>query len=219
MSVVLRDANLRYRPLADGQYLHSESRIDDYWPMNLQLLSDRLVFTPLELADIDLVLDLWTDPEVVKYIEEVSTEAELRQEMPVVIKRGGNGAIGEWCVADRETGEKLGSSYLFPMPTEEDDIDYGLFDMGQMPDADIELGYFLKRSAWGQGYATEICKRMLQFAFQEVMLNLVVASVDANNVASRNVLEKSGFLYAGRTLCWGKDSPIYKITRVEWIEM
>ena len=199
--------------------MHSETRKDDYWPMNLQLLSDRLIFTPLELADIDLAVELWTDPEVVRYIEEVSTEAEIRQEMPDVIKRGGNGAIGEWCIADRETGGKLGSAYLLPMPTKEDDIVYGLLDMGRMPDADIEVGYFLKRSAWGQGYATEICKRMLQFAFQEALLNMVVASVDASNVASRNVLEKSGFLYAGRTLCWGKDSPICKITRDEWIEM
>lgn len=187
--------------------------------MNLQLLSDRLIFTPLELADFDLVVELWTDPEVVRYIEEVSTEAELRQEMPDVIKRGCSGAIGEWCVADRVTGEKLGSAYLFPMPTEEDDIDYGSFNMKQMPDADIEVGYFLKRSAWGQGYATEICKRMLQFAFQEALLNEVVASIDENNTASRNVLEKSGLLYAGRTLCWGKDSPIYRITSDEWVEM
>lgn len=187
--------------------------------MNLQLISDRLIFTPLELADVDLVVDLWTDPEVVRYIEEVSTEAELQREMPDVIKRGGNGAIGEWCIADRQTGEKLGSTYVFPMPTEKDDIDYDLLDMKQMPDVDIEIGYFLKRSAWGQGYATEICKRMLQFAFQEVLLSEVVASVDAGNVASKNVLEKSGFLYAGRTLCWGKDSPIYKITRDEWIEL
>ena len=187
--------------------------------MDLKLLSDRLIFTPLELADIDLAVELWTDPEVVRYIEEVSTEAQIRQEMPDVIKRGGNGAIGEWCIADRETGEMLGSAYLLPMPTEKDDIVYGSLDMGQMPDADIEVGFFLKPSAWGQGYATEICRRMLQFAFHEALLNEVVASVDARNLASRNVLEKSGFLYSGRTLCWGKDNPIYKITRDAWIEM
>ncbi|MEL7187067.1 MAG: GNAT family N-acetyltransferase, partial [Pseudomonadota bacterium] len=187
------------------------------WHMNLKLLSDRLIFTPLELTDIDLAVELWTDPEVVRYVEDVSTEAEIRQEMPDVIKRGGNGAIGEWCIAGRETGEKLGSAYLLPMPTEVDDFDYGLLDMGQMPDADIEVGYFLKPSAWGQGYATEICRRMLQFAFQEALLDKVVASVDASNVASRNVLEKSGLLYTGRTICWGKYSPFYKITRDEWI--
>jgi ribosomal-protein-alanine N-acetyltransferase len=186
--------------------------------MKLELLSDRLILTPLELTDIDLAVELWTDPEVVRYICDVPTEAEIRREMPDSIKRGGNGGIGIWCIADRQTGEKLGSTYLLPMPTEGEDVDYGLIIMGQMPDADIEVGYFLRRSAWRQGYATEVCKRMLHFAFQEVALNKVVASVDANNVASQNVLKKSGFLHLGQTMCWGKNSPIYKISRDEWIE-
>ena len=155
---------------------------------------------------------------VVRYICDVPTEAEVRQEMPDTTRRGGNGCIGIWCIADRRTGDKLGSTYLLPMPTEEDDVDYDLIVMGQTPDADIEVGYFLKRSAWGQGYATEVCKRMLQFAFQEASLNEVVASVDANNVASKNVLEKSGFRYLRRARCWGKDGPLYKISCDEWIE-
>jgi len=138
--------------------------------------------------------------------------------MPDTIKRGGDGGIGTWCIADRKTGEKLGSTYLLPMPTEDDDVDYGLIIMGQMPDSDIEVGYFLKRSAWGKGYATEVCQRILQFAFQAASLDKVVASVDANNIASQNVLEKSGFVYLGQTLCWGRDSPIYKISRDDWIE-
>lgn len=161
---------------------------------------------------------MWTDPDVVRYICDVPTEVEVRQEMPYAIKRGGNGCIGEWCIADRKTGDKLGSTYLLPMPTEEDDIDYDLIVMGQMPDTDIEVGYFLKPSVWGRGYATEVCERMLQFAFQDAALIEIVASVDANNIASRNVLQKSGFVYRDRALCWGKESPIYKITRDEWLE-
>lgn len=138
--------------------------------------------------------------------------------MPDAIRRGGNGCIGVWCIKDRKTGAKLGSSYLWPMPTQNDDVDYSLIVMGQMPDIDIEVGYFLKRSAWGLGYATEVCKRMLQVAFQNAALNEVVASVDENNIASQNVLEKSGFIYRGRTLCWSKEGPIYKISRKEWTE-
>jgi len=187
--------------------------------MKLDLFSERLILTPLQLSDIDLAVDLWTDPEVVKYICDVPTEAEIREEMPDSIRRGGNGCIGIWCIADRRTGDKLGSAYLLPMPTEEDDVDYDLIVMGLMPDADIEVGYFLKPSAWGQGYATEVCKRILQFAFQEASLNELVASVDANNLASKNVLEKSGFRYLGQALCWGKDGPIYKISCDEWIEL
>ena len=187
--------------------------------MKLELQSERLLLTPLALADLDLVLELWTDPAVVEYVCDVVTEEELRKEMSDAIKRGGNGGIGIWCIADRKTGEKLGSAYLLPMPVDMDDVDYSLVVMGQMPDAEIEVGYFFKRSAWGRGYATEVCKRLLQFAFQEVSLNEVVASVDEDNVASKKVLEKSGLLDRGRTRSYGKDSPIYRITRDEWNQL
>ena len=187
--------------------------------MELEIFTERLRLTPFVADDLDLALEMWTDPDVVKYICDVMTEAEIRQEMPNSTKRGGDGGIGLWCVADRMTGEKLGDSFLLPLPIDLDDTDFSLVVMGQMPDAEIEIGFFLKRSAWGRGYATEVCKRLLQFAFQEVSLNEVVASVDEDNVASKKVLEKSGLLDRGRTRCYGKDSPIYRITRDEWNEL
>ena len=187
--------------------------------MKLELLTDRLRLTPLVDTDIDISIALWTDPEVVKFIDDVASEDELRAEMADSTKRGGNGCIGIWCVADQMSGEKIGSAYILPMPVEEDDVDYSLVVPGQIPEGDIEIGYFLKPSAWGKGYATEVCKRLLEFAFQDSPLTELVASVNENNVASRNVLEKSGFVESGRAQCWGEDSPIYRITRIEWDEL
>ncbi len=184
--------------------------------MDLELFTDRLRLNPLVDDDLDLAVEMYTDPEVVKYVCDAMTEDEVRQEMPDSVKRGGNGGIGIWCISDRKTGEKLGDTYLLPMPIDEEDTDFSLVVMGQMPDADIEIGYFLKRSAWGRGYATEVCKRMLQFAFQELPLKEVVASVEEENLVSRRVLEKSGLLDRGRTQSYGKESPIYRITRDEW---
>jgi len=184
--------------------------------MELELITERLRLTPLVDDDFDLAVEMYTDPEVVKNVCDPMTEAELREEMPDSIKRGANGGIGIWCISDRKTAEKLGDTYLLPMPIDEDDTDFSLVVMGQMPDADIEVGYFLKRSAWGRGYATEVCRRMLEFAFQELPLNEVVASVEEENVVSRKVLEKAGLLDRGRTRSYGKDSPIYRITRDEW---
>ncbi len=191
-------------------------RIKNNAPMGLELLTKRLRLTPFVADDLDLALEMWTDPDVVKYVGEPVTESEIRKGMPSWIKRGGNGGIGIWCIADRRTGEKLGDSYLLPLPIDNDDTDFELVVMGEMPDAEIEIGYFLKRSAWGRGYATEACERLLRFAFQEVSLNEVVASFDAENVASIRVLEKCGLLDGGRTRCYGKDGPVYRITRDEW---
>lgn len=72
---------------------------DNDLAMKLELQSERLLLTPLTLADLDLALELWTDPAVVEYVCDVVTEEELRKEMSDAIKRGGNGGIGIWCHA------------------------------------------------------------------------------------------------------------------------
>jgi ribosomal-protein-alanine N-acetyltransferase len=108
---------------------------------------------------------------------------------------------------------------LLPMPVEEDDTDYSLVVPGQMPDGDIEIGFYLKRSAWGHGFATEVCRRLLQLAFRDTPLNEVVASFDVDNVASKKVLEKSGLIDRGTMRCCGEDGPNYRITRDEWCRL
>ena len=85
-----------------------------------------------------------------------------------------------------------------------------------MPDGDVEIGYFLKRSAWSKGYATEACRRLLQMAFEESPLAEVVATFESGNIASRNVLRKAGFMDRGMRRCYGEDGTNYRITRDEW---
>jgi len=187
--------------------------------MNLVLHSERLRLTPFDASDVDIAIENFTDPDVLRFAGGVDEASEIRRQMPNWTKRGGNGCIGVWCIADRHSGEKLGSAALLPMPVEETDTDYSLVIPGQMPDGDIEIGYFLKRSAWGKGYATEACKRLIQFAFEDSPLSEVVANFESGNLASRNVLEKAGFVNRGTMRCYGEDGPNYRITRDEWLEL
>lgn len=186
--------------------------------MELILLTDRLRLRPTDESDLDISLEMFTDPDVVEYVCDLMTESEIRNEIPNWTRRGGNGCIGIWCISDRDSGEKYGTVFLLPMPIDEDDTDYGLVVPDRMPEAEIEIGFELKRSAWGKGYATEACKRVLQFAFEETPLNEVVASFYEENIAARNVLEKSGLFDRGRMWCYGEDCPNYRITRNEWME-
>jgi len=185
--------------------------------MNLVLHSDRLTLIPFVEADVDIVIELFTDPEVLRFAGGVMTQEEIHKEIPKWTRRGGNGCIGIWCITDRKSGEKLGTCALLPMPVEEDDTDYDLVVLGQMPKADVEVGYFLKPSAWRRGCATEACRRLLQFAFEESPLNEVVATLDEGNDASRNVLLKSGFIDRGMRRCYGEDGPDFRIARDEWM--
>jgi RimJ/RimL family protein N-acetyltransferase len=186
--------------------------------MNLQLLSERLALTPFTSNDLDLCLEMFTDPDVVKYAGGLMTPAAIRKELSNWTRRGGDGCIGIWCISDRATGEKYGTTALLPMPIEQNHTDFSLVTPGKMPGCAIEIGYFLKRSAWGRGYASEASRRLLDFAFQETPLEEVVATIDKENVASRNVLLKVGFFDRGTMFSYGKDGPIYRITRGEWSE-
>lgn len=62
---------------------------------------------------------------------------------------------------------------------------------------ETELGYWLRQSAWGQGYATEAARLALAFAFDELDLSDVEAGYFADNPASGRVLTKLGFAYTG----------------------
>jgi ribosomal-protein-alanine N-acetyltransferase len=186
--------------------------------MNLKLLTERLALIPFAPTELELCLEMFTDPEVVKYAGGLMTRTAIEDEMDNWTKRGGDGCIGIWCITDRETGERFGSVALLPMPIEQDDTDFSLVISGKIPEGDIEIGYFLKRQAWGRGYATEAVKGLLRFIFQESPLKEVVATFEEENAASRNVLLKAGFIDHGTMRSYGEDGPIFRITRAEWSE-
>jgi RimJ/RimL family protein N-acetyltransferase len=67
-----------------------------------------------------------------------------------------------------------------------------------IPQTDIhrmnaEIGYWIGESYWGKGYGTEAVRQLVRYAFDELKLIRVYASVFESNKASMRVLEKSGF--------------------------
>ena len=192
------------------------NRVHERTTMNLELHTSRLLLRPLRFDDVDLGIEMFTDPEAVRYVGGLLSEEKIRAEMSNYVKRGGGGCIGIWCAIERSTSEKVGTGALLPMPVEEDDTNWDLVDGPDIPDGDIEVGYILKPSAWGQGYATEICQSLLRFAFEETPLVAVVACIDDENRDSKNVLTKCGFIEEGRRMAYGEKILCYRTTRAQW---
>ena len=153
-----------------------------------------------------------------KYVHELDTEESIVREMPTYVKRCAGGCIGIWCVVDRSSKEKLGTAILLPMPIEEDDTNWDLVVGDELPDCEIEIGYMLRRSAWGKGYATEATNRLLEFAFEETPLEELVAVIDPENAASQRVLEKCGLVHEGIRRAYAEECPGFRITRQQWLE-
>lgn len=58
---------------------------------------------------------------------------------------------------------------------------------------EVEIGYALAKTAWGQGYGTEATRATLAYAFDKLQAHRVVANCFPQNAASCRVLEKLGF--------------------------
>jgi RimJ/RimL family protein N-acetyltransferase len=61
----------------------------------------------------------------------------------------------------------------------------------------VDIGWRLKRSAWGKGYATEAAKECLEFAFGPAKLKEVYAMCANTNAASEAVMKKIGMEKTG----------------------
>lgn len=56
----------------------------------------------------------------------------------------------------------------------------------------IEVGWRLRRSAWGHGWATEAARECLRFAFEELDRREIVSFTVVGNTRSRAVMERLG---------------------------
>ena len=81
-------------------------------------------------------------------------------------------------LVERASGEVIGFSDLMPCAV-----------LGQ---SEFELGFVLARKAWGNGYAQEIGRALLNFGFSKLKLSRLLAQVSPANIASMGALSKIG---------------------------
>jgi RimJ/RimL family protein N-acetyltransferase len=85
-----------------------------------------------------------------------------------------------------------------------------------------EIGYWIGVSFWGQGYATEAVRALIDHAFTDLDYPLLNASVRVTNPPSRRIIEKCGFQWTGVGLCriraLGSSVPIdrFRLERGIW---
>ncbi|CDX46705.1 Acetyltransferase [Mesorhizobium plurifarium] len=65
-------------------------------------------------------------------------------------------------------------------------------------DRGLELGYWIGEPHWKRGYATEAAHALVDLAFQNTSIQVLHASTRVINPASRRVIHKCGFQYAGQ---------------------
>lgn len=65
--------------------------------------------------------------------------------------------------------------------------------------AEGELGWIISKKYWGNGYAAEAAREIINFAIQELKVKKFIAHCDSENVSSYRVMDRLGMSLADKT--------------------
>lgn len=114
--------------------------------------------------------------------------------------------------ADLEASVKPGSAPANPgTPKTNEMIGFcGLQPLEGTPD--VEIGWWLARSWWGKGLATEAAREAMRDGFERIGLRRVVAVAQSGNKASIHIMEKLGMRFERETTHRGFHVVLYAIS-------
>jgi len=152
----------------------------------MRLETERLLLRPLDVVDIDALVALWTDPRVTAFLGGPRDPEELRRTFREDLRRQPPDPFDLWPVIEKPSGTLVGHSGLLEKEVE-----------GRQ---EVDLVYVFVPSVWGNGYATEIGRALMQYAFEEMGLKRLVCLVEPENAASGHVARRLGMRYEGLVL-------------------
>ncbi|TCW14356.1 RimJ/RimL family protein N-acetyltransferase [Raoultella sp. BIGb0138] len=147
-----------------------------------ELLTPRLRCSPLQLDDWSFFLALQRDPQVMLYIADARPQREIREAFDSRLPPWSPGTKQWLClvVRDLQSHQPLG---LTGYRHHEDDC--------------AEVGFLFTPEAQGHGYGYESLRALCDFAFSAGGVRRLTATVTAGNLASKKLLQKTGFLQEG----------------------
>jgi RimJ/RimL family protein N-acetyltransferase len=142
------------------------------------LVTARLSLRRFTWADLDWLIALNADARVMAFLGGVKDRAtvEMVLRTRILDYYDQHPGLGIWATVERDTGRHVGFHVLNNIQGE----------------TDIQVGYALVADAWGKGYATEMCRRILHYGFATLQLPRIVAITNLDHVGSQRVLLKCG---------------------------
>jgi len=147
--------------------------------------SERLGFRNWNKDDLTDFAKINADPDVMEHFPNTLNLEETSQFIDRLQKHYLKNNYNYFATEIIETGELIGFIGL----------SYQDYKSDFTPATDI--GWRLKKSAWGKGYATEGAARCLEFAFNNIKLEKIIAICTDKNSASEHVMKKIGMKKIG----------------------
>ena len=159
----------------DIEYLERVRRRYNHIPWDIGE-TDRCLIRELSLSDLPALYELYDKPGMTDFVEPLyDYETELEYQKAYIENMYGFYEYGMWLVFSRETGKLIGRAGL-----EHD-----------------ELGYMIAPELWNQGYATEVCRFIIDYARENTDFEELYCRIDERNEASVRLAKKLGFTNSG----------------------
>lgn len=149
--------------------------------------TDRLRLRPPRLEDADEIFARYAqDAEVTRYLtwRPQKSVVSVQTFLGELLALREQGAVLPWVVERRADGRLL-----------------GVIDL-RLQGSRAEIGYALARDAWGQGFASEAARALVDWALGQPGIYRVWAVCDVDNPASARVMEKAGMVREGLLRRW-----------------
>lgn len=160
------------------------------------LETERLVVREFSLADMDALFELYSYEGMADYMEGLYPyEEEYNYQKAYIENMYRFFGYGMWLVFEKETGKLVGRAGV---------------EHREELEGELELGYAIGTPWQGKGYATEVCRGILEYAHEELGFEEICSLVQPENIASVHLLEKLGFRMEEELLLEGTYYKKYK---------
>lgn len=167
--------------------------------------SDRLKFRKLTESDIPDWIEFFINNDRLHFLgmdTSKSNEDLAKEWITIQLNRYENDEFGHLAIELKESNEFIGMAGILPRVLN-DNHEY-------------EVAYSLKPNYWGKGYATEMAKKIKDYAMNNVESTRFISIIHIDNLDSMNVAKKNGMKALFRTEFHGMDVEVYGIERYEW---
>ncbi|GAA4928402.1 GNAT family N-acetyltransferase [Nonomuraea thailandensis] len=180
-----------------------------------EVRSERLLLRRAHAADREAIVELMTDPEVQAHLGGPRPRGDVEKQFDTVMATGAP-RPGNFVIADGATDRLLGTLMLGRRAR---DLPGHVTEDGE----ELELGYVLRRGAWGAGYAFEAATAALRAAAGELPDQPVVLVTQTANERSLALAARLGFRPVGTFEEWGAEQTLcaadlsaFRLQHAEW---
>jgi ribosomal-protein-alanine N-acetyltransferase len=169
-------------------------------PMTDKVLeTERMVLRRMEMADVDGLMGIFSDPVAMRYYPGTKSRQEAEEWVRRMQENYRDQGFGLWVAVLEDSGEFAGQCGLTVQQVEGKD--------------EVEIGYLFLRKFWDRSLATEAARAARDHGFNTLGYERLVSLIDPGNLASRRVAEKIGLTLEKEIWKWNKEICVYALRK------